>query len=397
MRFDEFTKFSLSAWREYFSHVSNMATKNCLRSWGGAPLYPNIMFVTNCDDFFVVELFGASPVYAGLTLKKGKSQDIYKYLNQFDCEVVEPVAVLNGKGVISNMSYSHKADFDKVAERFPVFSEEMSGYVRYGGEGSLFSFADTFESVYFNNCLLVNQKNSLYRVKSILSLSIVRRDASKADIASFYSSIFERKEVVGIHTAEGNDEVLKLAGQFQNVYLSNGLHETTIGEFLKLHPRFVEKALSCESFLYEKSFKWIKSFDVIEETSINPDLLIRRADGFYDIYDLKTAAFNKKSLTKGSRSRRRFIDYVYEGVAQLINYRAYFDVPENAIYAREMHGVLISKPRLVLIVGSWENATREELDQVSKVHCDVEIIDYDTFCQMFIEASLRSGDQERVA
>ncbi|MNR29951.1 hypothetical protein D3C85_1473720 [compost metagenome] len=115
-------------------------------------------------------------------------------------------------------------------------------------------------------------------------------------------------------------------------------------------------------------------------------MLVRRADGYYDIYDLKTAALAKKNITKGGRKRRRFIDYVEEGVAQLVNYEEYFSYPKNAEYAHKKYGVQCKEPKLVLIVGSWENSSIEEVQQARRRYPNIEIIDYDTFCHLFIGA-----------
>ena len=90
---------------------------------------------------------------------------------------------------------------------------------------------------------------------------------------------------------------------------------------------------------------------------------------------------------EGGRKRRRFIDYVEEGVAQLANYEEYFTYPKNAEDAKEKYSVEVNKPKLVLVVGSWENSSQEEVTQALRRYPSVEIIDYDTFCHQFIGAS----------
>jgi hypothetical protein len=101
------------------------------------------------------------------------------------------------------------------------------------------------------------------------------------------------------------------------------------------------------------------------------------------IYDLKTAALNKQSLTKGKRSRRRFIDYVNEGIAQLANYKEYFKFPQNQELAWEKYKVKVKTPNLVLVVGSFENANKEEIDEACLPFKNITIIDYDTFYATF--------------
>jgi hypothetical protein len=116
--------------------------------------------------------------------------------------------------------------------------------------------------------------------------------------------------------------------------------------------------------------------------------MIERNDGFYDIYDLKTALLNKTSITKGERSRRRFIDYVEEGVAQLANYSEYFDYSKNCQFASEKYGIKVKNPNLVLVVGNFENANKTEIQEASRRLKNLTIIDYDSFLQLFLLSSL---------
>lgn len=389
MEFKDFTDITVRFWRKYLNEIAELHREGKVDSGGGKLLFPNIIMSTNCDGYYVAELVGATPAYVGLSEKKSKGQSIYRYLSQFDDSVSKPLFVLDGhQASISRICLAHENDAVEVRKRFPIIDSYKSGLAMLGGVGSLFDFADTFEFVSIHNCLLVNQKNKVYRCKNILSLFIVRSAVTAKQLKDFYSSVNSHGEVAVVHTVAASDEALAVAGQFQNMYLSQGIHETTLGEFLKLHPDVIYKAFSCDSFLYEKSFKWIKSRFAMDEAEINPDLLVRRSDGFYDIYDLKTAAFSFKSLTSRKSSRRKFIEYVYDGIAQLHNYSEYFKVPENAQYALEVHGVRVSKPRLVLVVGSWENALPHEIEQASELHQDVTIIDYDTFCQLYISAAV---------
>ena len=118
-----------------------------------------------------------------------------------------------------------------------------------------------------------------------------------------------------------------------------------------------------------------------EEKAINPDLLIRRQDGFYDIYDLKTAVLDRTRITKGAKRRRRFIDYVEEGIAQLAHYRSYFTSERNAAHAFAKYGVRVSKPNLILVVGNYDNAKPRELEEASRKLGGISIIDYDSLLQ----------------
>jgi hypothetical protein len=114
--------------------------------------------------------------------------------------------------------------------------------------------------------------------------------------------------------------------------------------------------------------------------------MLRRADGHYDICDLKTAALDRPRLTKGKHRRRRFIDYVYEGVAQLANYEDYFSYEMNRQFARSLYCVEVENPALILIVGTFDNASVDEIQEASRqLRPNYRIIDYDTVNALFVK------------
>jgi hypothetical protein len=75
-------------------------------------------------------------------------------------------------------------------------------------------------------------------------------------------------------------------------------------ETTSTNPEIIKRVFNTDYFLYEPYLPWLEHDGFVEDTAINPDLLIRRPDGYFDIYDLKTAALQKLSLTKGQRKRR---------------------------------------------------------------------------------------------
>lgn len=389
MIFEKFVSEVNDIWHSYFQYVSSEGSKGNLESHGGSVLYPNILLVTNCSGYYIAELIGAVREYRGLTLKRHKEKSIYRYLNQFDDS--EPDACFHIDGVGANFRFlclAQHADFQAVAERFPSIELYKTKLIKIDGKGSVFSFGEKFESFSIENCVLVNRLDHMYRCKNILSAYIFKSNITKEKLTEFFDAKMNTNEVIGIHTTRGmSDERVIVAGQLQSMYLFPKLHETTIGEFLKLHPKIIKKAFKTDHFEYEPYLEWIEHDGTCNDVAINPDLLIRREDGFYDIYDLKTAALAKKNITQGDRKRRRFISYVEEGVAQLANYKEYFTYPKNSEHAYKRYGISIKEPKLVLVVGSWDNSSLDEVNQARRRYPSIEIIDYDTFCHLFIGAN----------
>ena len=100
---------------------------------------------------------------------------------------------------------------------------------------------------------------------------------------------------------------------------------------------------------------------------------------------MKRALLHRKSVTRGELRRRRFVDAVGEGIAQLAHYRDYFRYPDNTAYAEAAFGVKVDRPRLVLVAGSLENVVPTEVAEAKRgVDADFELIDYDTLCSRII-------------
>jgi len=178
------------------------------------------------------------------------------------------------------------------------------------------------------------------------------------------------------------------------VHLSNGVSETTIGFLLNSHPEIFKGAFKTEQFIYEATLDWQEHSGAICKSSIRPDFFIKRKDGYFDILDLKLAKIDRKSLTKGKDLRKKFVDYVYEGISQLVNYEAYFNFEKNAAYAWKKFGIKINNPRLILVVGNDENLPVEEAEKALKLHPNITIVDYDTLISLFHQSSKKATEHK---
>jgi hypothetical protein len=398
MLFDKFVEETKDWWDKYFNFVAKAESEGKLRTQslesdpvgydlsGHKILFPNMLIVTNCSGFYIAELVGAVEKYSGLTVKRHRENSIYRYFSQFDGSQPEGVFAFQGdRNILSSTCLAHGRDLEAVSDRFPHLDLYKTQFVKEGGHGSSVAFADDFESLIIEDCILLNSHKNLKRCKGILYLGVVKSSIRKPELQGLYSKSCSRGVVMAVHTVDSNEERVVIGGQLQSMVLFPSLHETTIGEFLKLHPDIIKTVFKSSVVLYEPYLTWEEHDGTCEDTAINPDLLVQRGDGFFDIYDLKTALLDKARITKASRSRRRFIDYVEEGIAQLANYREYFSYPKNAALAKEKYGVEVKDPKLVLVVGSWDNVDPVEVEQASRKHGDlIEVIDYDTICQMFI-------------
>ncbi|WP_375415911.1 Shedu anti-phage system protein SduA domain-containing protein [uncultured Hymenobacter sp.] len=401
MKFHQFVNVTHSWWSSHFKKVAQhqqegtLIKRRPIEYSGGVEiiLYPNIILVSEIGGLYVAELIGASEFYQGLTLKRHKEDSLNRYLNQFEDsgEKQNPSMTISGTSRVEvlDVCLAQGGDITSLRHRFP-YLELYPTILSWGdGSGGPIVFQDDFTGHFtMINGVLINHSGSLFRSKNISSLFIVPNTTTEGYLLSNVFEAANKESIRGIQVVETDKAKLLVAGQLQSMYLFPGLRETTIGEFIKRHPDIVHKAFKTDYFEYEPSFEWLEHDGTCTDRFINPDLMIKRADGLFDIYDLKKALLTKDSITRGERSRRTFIAEVEDGLAQLANYAEYFTYKSNIDYAFSKYGVEVSNPRLVLIIGSFDNVNIIEVNQACrKYRTEISVIDYDTFCNMFLAAS----------
>lgn len=396
MRFDEFCRAHREVWDRYFNKLYSSLSKGEAKLEDGVLLFPNMVLYTETDHHYLAELFGASPKYKRIVPRRHKESSTLKYLYQFADIEGNPLFAINGRNwSLKLLLLSRDIDVNRVKERFgfdPYDAYPTRLHMTKEG-GCLLSFGPKFQSCYLDNCLLVNTYQQIYRMKPILNLAVV----SKAmPVSDFLEDVKPKhmwpaqstQELVGVTYCPSRSAWARiLSGQFANLFLVPGLEEPNIGKFLHENPNFVRHALDCVDFLYEQRLEWkeVSPKSDSDQEYIQPDLLLRLANGCWDICDLKRPLLDKAKITKGQRSRRRFVDYVQEGVAQLANYEHYFNFQANADYARRKYGILVDNPRLILIVGNYENADIGAVKEAARMlKPNYAILDYDTLNVSFL-------------
>jgi hypothetical protein len=396
MNYKRFLEITQEAWNDYFKVTQEKISRGIIQAElteGGEAihLFPNILLITKTKQHYVAELLGASNTFNGLKTKIHKETSIARYLNQFNTNESQPLFGAakddnEGNG-FADLLVCHDIDFETLKARFPFVNLHPTVIFHHSkAEGALFSLGKNFRDVIFDNCLLVNRYLSSIRVKHILHLTLINKEMLAADYSKWLNEKLNGKNSFpGLHIcAPEAGRVLTIAAQFASTYLFYGLRETTIGDFLNQHHEIIQKAVGGKKVIYEPYLKWLEKTPQNTDEAINPDLMIEREDGFYDIYDLKTALLNKTSITKGGRSRRRFIDYVEDGIAQLANYEEYFTFSKNCEYAFSKYGIKVNQPNLILVVGNFDNANKTEIEEASRRLKNITIIDYDSFLQLFL-------------
>lgn len=398
MQFTEFCRITQHFFSEYFGSLASLQQQPDV-AFTHDILFPRMMITYEYEDHFIAELTGLSRSFNGLARKKYRGGSVDQYFDPFREEgnatlfkVQEP-ANPQVKSGLQGICFSNTENLEDARERFPTIGLGKPS-VFIGENRTLLSFQSDSQPLFVENCSFVSCSNGVFRCKEIMGAVIVSRKIKTNHLKSHYSDKLRPPVELGTYscrfvtsTKDSHEVAIKLALQLQNLYLSPDIRETTIGEFFKLHPELIKQAFRTTHYVYEPYLKWMECDGSIEEEAINPDLMVLRNDGYYDIYDLKTAALGRRAITKASSSRRRFIDYVYEGVSQLGNYAEYFTFPGNAAFAKEKYGIQVKNPNLVLVVGSFENVNHDHVRQAtlrSHKNCNIAIVDYDTLALSII-------------
>jgi hypothetical protein len=339
-----------------------------------------------------MELVGSRPSFNPLIERVHKGSTIDEYLGQFTVRQQVPLMNISGRDVnLINMVLMHAGIEEELSRRFPnildLLTSRLALDVPGGSEGAILLVKQGANYVAIENSVLVNKYKSAVRIRHISLLLVIAKGTKAFEYKAYLDREFlNRADVRAVRTVPGGSaEKLTMAGQFANLFLLHNLRETTLGDFLNTHPEIIRDALSAPDFIYEPYLEWQEGQVDGSEKAINPDLMIKRSDGFFDIYDLKRPLLERSTLTKGKRQRRRFIDYVEEGVAQLAHYQEYFMYERNRQYAYEKYGIEVSEPRSVLVVGNYENINQEQVDEACRRLKSFELIDYDTMLQLYLE------------
>ncbi|HIF9529744.1 TPA: hypothetical protein ACX6S4_002120 [Photobacterium damselae] len=389
MKLSEFTTVCHEFWDSYFSWVYGLQLQGMVKpEEHKIMLYPQIILCTQTKNNLCFELIGASKKYNGLIIKERKQNCIYEYLGQFPKgDGGGSLFYLNSRDCgFQHLCFSHEVNFDEVEKRFPMVSLYPSRLVRAGSDDCLFEFGKDFEDVYFNDCVFISVKENLCRSKHIIELRIVKKNIQKDSlIQSLKSYVNDSNRIKGVSTV---DQIIEkeylIAGQLQSLYLTPSMHETTIGDYLNENKEILCIALGIKSFVYEPYLDWIEKPEDMSDKAINPDAMLERHDGFFDICDFKTGLLSKRKITKGERRRRRFIDGVNEGLAQLANYEEYFDFDKNKQHAFEKYKIVTDDINKFLVVGNFDNSIEQEFYQALRPFKNVMVIDYDSLIQRYL-------------
>lgn len=387
----EFCSITEDVFNRYFAAISNLITTRQFKTTvtNPVPSFPQMMIATTLPNHFAVELVGGRRVNRELKVVKRKLENPDIYFGQFDYPTdAKPVIVLGGG--IEFMVIVTTAAQRELDRRFPGIAEKYSTTLASVAPdaGPALKFTPDANYVCVHNSLLGNALEGMVRIRHVRYALLIAKNTKPEEYRSYLEKELSIRNGSRLIAAElipgGKAEAVLRAAQFANTYLMNQLHETSIGSFIDQHREILLSALESQNIISEPYLPWVTPSPDPDELAVNPDLFVQRADGYWDLYDLKLALLNRKDLTTGKRNRRKFVNTIEDGMAQLAHYRDFLSIPEHAALAKEKYGVTFDKPRFVLVVGNYENANVERIADARRRFPDLELIDYDTLLQLYL-------------
>jgi hypothetical protein len=349
-----------------------------------------MMIVTTLPDHFAVELVGGRRANRELKVVKRKLDDPGIYFGQFSYPSDAKAAVLTEGGGIGYMAVITFSAQQELNRRFPAIADQYPSRLNYVGKeiGPALKFTATANFVRVDDVLLANALNGMVRIRHIRYALLITKETRVEDYRSYLDRILatsnDSKPVAMQFISGGKAETILRAAQFANIFLMNRLHETSIGTFIDQHREILLSALEAQQLVSEPYLAWVTPSPDPSELAINPDLFVQRADGYWDVYDLKLALLNRRDLTTGRRNRKRFVTTIEDGIAQLAHYRDFLSIQEHTALAKEKYNVTFSDPRFVLVVGNYENVDAEKIADARRRFPDLELIDYDSLLQLYL-------------
>ncbi|EIW9022164.1 TPA: hypothetical protein ACHFOT_003508 [Klebsiella pneumoniae] len=394
MNLNEFSSICKKKLDSHFKSVEMKVKQGGVRFNGGDVVnhvfYPTMILCIESDKrIFSMELIGVSRERKPLRIKKRNNVSVRELTSLSRDDIAEVFAFkMTGRNTFNGLIfYDHNAYQFHDSQNHPLL-ERYDARIAFSRHTThLIDFHVDFTTCMLSDCMIAYVNNGFFRSRYIYEMffSSVRTNEDELRKELDYYMNRDAGIIFGVRCFPSDEDISWVkASHLINLVLNDKIHETTIGDYLNDHPEIICRALGYDSIVYEPSLKWVEKTKDNTDVYINPDALLKRPDGNYDICDFKKGLLKRKKITKDERRRRRFIDDVDEGIAQLDNYEEYFTYDGNKKYALDKYNVSISEPRKILIIGNVENTVLIEVEQALRGRKDNLVIDYDSLISYYV-------------
>lgn len=392
MKLERFSKVCEDLFFKHFKDIERKVSGGFFLNEQGQKLnlfYPTMILCSEAGgEILSVELLGASEILKPLKVKLRKCKAVSDLtLMDKSFKNLKPMMVVGDDNVLGKL-FIGPIDAAKFYNdrRNPVLKNYVSKWGFAGEFTHAFDFSEQFKSALVYDSVMASLNGLFLRAKYISVNVFFRTSLSEQNLRQRLSIYLLRESygLLGVQLfSNAIHEAWAKGAYLMNLVLSDRIHETIIGDYLNDNPDVLLKSLGYSDIVYEPFLEWLDKTEDNEDQYINPDALLKRDDGYYDICDFKKGLLNKKKITRGERNRRRFLEDVDEGLAQLENYVEYFTYKKNKEHCINKYGAEVHDPKRILIIGNLENTIQIEVEQALRGRPDVMVIDYDTLISSY--------------
>lgn len=378
--------------------------------------FPTHLNLFTTPEYFCAELLGAAERHAPLKVSKTNLDSERVFLGHFepaedevlvapamrytDCTAirVEGFAVMGATGL------------QEILDRYPFIGDMSLGKVEQKGpltDGQVcnaLSIPGT-EDIWLKDVLCFNATYRQIRARYFQVAWLVRRDIGSSEYSNklrYFHPNLTSEPLTTEPTRTPDPKLLRnntslksrnltLAANFASIANIRRLREPTITSFIESNASLLTTALKSTRIIPQPQLDWIDPGPDPEDKSIRPDFLFVDSDGLAHICDFKLPLLDTASLTVNPPKHRRFRANVSKGIGQLVGYERYFKNPKHKELLQRKYGCTIAPdPRLLLVVGSWENYLVPDAWQALRSeHPAIEVLDFDTLrCLYLINSGL---------
>jgi len=145
--------------------------------------------------------------------------------------------------------------------------------------------------------------------------------------------------------------------EFEELIANAASSEKAFQSFFEKNPHFL-KGIAYNRVLAHPSLIREGDGDLIPDFMLQPI-----GSNFADILDLKRP---DASLVTGRKNRRRFAQGVHEAIAQVCEYREYFERPEHRRAVEQRYGLTAYRPSGLIVIGRQpESMTEEQMKRIA--------------------------------
>lgn len=363
---------SISSWFETWLKSINSKIKDGTLKISGDFSFPSFLRVGESPHHYIAELSGATNIDSKnkygirIPLVTEKVRNTASFLNpglKVSNNATGTFTVSASENSLVNLAFANRLDLDEFAKKINVTIN--SAQIQFPKAEVPIIVSEHGDKLLLRDIDLIRTQELQIFFKRIPTAIIVRKNIDRDELFAWLNKIAQESihrpiapDILGLnlgYTSTEESFALSLLSLTQQ-----SVNESIIDRFIQKNKSYFSKTLGYKDAISQPRLQIINSTGLSGEY-LQPDYLMLREDGGYDILDLKKALI--PSVTIGRQSRLRFSAYVTELIGQLEGYKRYFSLKENQAWAKKELGVNVSHDlRLLGIVGNHNNFLRQQVD-----------------------------------